>query len=365
MSYKLKILHGALDQIGEHIVLRGVIDPATYSDIKIGSYQREEGTVKELAKLLKAIRTGEQLPDVEIGIRGQNFNERDGVFYIPHDCYMVDGLQRLTACKRSRIERTEHDPRLGALLHFGSTEAWERERFKTLNLFRRKVSPNILLRNEVDSASVQALLSMSAKDKAFVLHERVCWRQKMNRGEVLTALTVMKTVGRLHTHWGPGRSSSHEQLVQSIDKTMEVVGVNNWRANVRTFFDTIDQAFGVRVISFRDLSPHVKTPFLFALSEMYAEHQNFWEGSRLTVADYEIAKLKQFPIRDPGIAALISGGNQKGLGMLYSHLVDHMNRGRRTRQLTKWNGQKADGVLSLEGQEGFADSETSEEAEAS
>lgn len=360
MAFKLKIVNAALDEVGGHIVLRGVIDAACFSDVKVGEYQREEGTTKELSKLCGAIRSGEQLPDIEIGIRGNDYNERDGAFYINHDCYVVDGLQRLSAAKRVRLETPEFDVRLGALLHFGSNEAWERERFKALNLFRRKVSPNVLLRNEVDSPTISTLLSMSEKDREFSLRERICWSQKMSRNHILTALMVVKTVGRLHNHWGPGRSTKYDYLLKSIDKTIETVGVNVWRANVRTFYDVLDQSFGIKAIAYRELSPHIRGPFMFALAEMLTEHQNFWEGYRLSVAKFEIEKLKQFPIRDPGIAALLGSSGEKTLGLLYNRLVNHMNSGRRTRQMTKWNGQRADGLLSLESEQAFADSENDE-----
>lgn len=343
MAYKLKVVNGALDELNGNIVLRGVIDPGCFSDIKVGAYQREEARNGHIMKLAKALKSGARFPDIEIGIRGHNFREREGAFYIDHDCYVVDGLQRLTAAKRLLAEDNGNRERIhiGALMHFGTTEDWERDRFKTLNMDRARVSPNIILRNEVHSQVVRTLVNMTENDKEFVLRRRICWKQRMARSDVLGALMAMKVCGVLHLHFGPGLSSRVEDLVKSMDKTFDVIGVNNWRANVRMFFWVLDQAFGVQTIVYRDLSAHIKGGFLFALARIFADHQTFWEGQRLVVARHDVEKLKAFPIRDPGILSLIANSNSKMNPMLYGRLIQHMNSCRRTRKIIKWNGQPA------------------------
>lgn len=347
MSYKLKVVNGALDELNDDIVLRGVIDPGCFCDIKVGVYQREEARASHIAKLVRALIAGARFPDIEIGIRGNDYSERDGIFYIKHDCYVVDGFQRLTAGKRFLAEDPNREVHIGALLHFGTTEEWERERFKTLNLDRARVSPNVILRNEVDSQVVKALYSMSENDKEFVLRGKISWNQRMARGELLGALLVMKVIGVLHNHIGPGMSSRIEDLVASMDKTLGIIGVNVWRANVRTFFSVLDQAFGVRSIAYRDLSAHIKGGFMYTLARIFADHQTFWEGQRLEVARHDIEKLRAFPIRDPGIVALIASSGSKANPLLYARLIQHMNSGRRTRKLVKWDGQPASEILEL------------------
>src|SRR3989344_8325881 len=96
MGYKLKVVNGALDELNGNIVLRGVIDPGCFPSIEVGSYQREEARASHIAKLVKALNSGARFPDVEIGVRGGDYRERDGAFYIEHDCFVVDGFQRLT-----------------------------------------------------------------------------------------------------------------------------------------------------------------------------------------------------------------------------------------------------------------------------
>jgi hypothetical protein len=184
----------------------------------------------------------------------------------------------------------------------------------------------------------------------------------MGRGELLTALAVLKAIGVLHNHFGPGLSTSLEQLVLSVDKTYEMVGSNTWRSNVRQFFFIIDQAFGLATIAYRDLSPQIKGGFLRTLARVLTDHQNFWDGSRLKIEVKDLMKLRQFPIRDPGVVALVNGTGAV-IEPLYFKLVEHLNSYRRTGKLIKWNGRPADGMLSIDltaaedpdGEEGFGD----------
>lgn len=353
MAYKVKVLNGAMDvrtvDGEDRLVLRGVIDPSTLSDVQVGSYQREAGSLSDLSKLITAIKAGEQLPDVEVGVRGDNgISDRKGCYYIDAECFVVDGLQRLTAARRVREELGVDFPiHLGALFHIGTDEAWERARFKVLNLYRRRVSPNIILRNEVESPSVQAMLAMNKDGKNFVLRGKISWGQKMGRGELLTALAVFKVVGVLHSHFGPGLSSSVEQLVAAVDKTQEIVGPNIWRENIRNYFFSIDQAFGLSTIAYRDLSPQLKGGFLRTLARVFADHQNFWDGMRFRIDPKDLMKLRQFPLRDPGIVA-IANGTGTVIEPLYLKLVEHLNSYRRTNKLMKWNGRPADGLVTQE-----------------
>jgi hypothetical protein len=148
-----------------------------------------------------------------------------------------------------------------------------------------------------------------------------------------------------------------------MDKTFVIVGANTWRANVRTFFWALDQAFGVQSIAYRDLSSHIKGGFLFALARVFADHQTFWEDKRLTMAKYDIEKLRSFPIRDPAITAMIASSGSKLNPLLYAQLIRHMNSGRRTRKIVKWNGLPAseipDAVLEDSGDGNEADVELS------
>ncbi len=347
----VKVIHGALDEVGDTIVLRGVIDPTTLVNLKVDSYQREERSTSDLSKMVTALKAGKQLPDIEVGVRGGNWKERDGAFYITSDCFIVDGLQRVTASRRRIAEDSSAVIRLGAMFHFNTDVKWEKDRFKVLNGGeggRVPVSPNVLLRNSADeSTSVAALMAMSQNDKEFALKGKISWNQRKGRGELMNALTVLKTLGVLHSHFGPGRSQRYYELMKSTDKTMVIVGPLTWRANVRAFFDFLDQAFGVKTIKYADLSTHIRFGFMRTLAQVFADHRSFWVDTKLTIDPRDSQKMRTFAINDPGIIGLI-GSSSSVNPILYQKIVAHLNSGRRTTRMVKWNGQAADGIVSME-----------------
>lgn len=376
MAYQVKVQNGALDEHNGNIILRGVIDPSSFGAIQVDWYQREQRAVSKLKGMIAALKAGKQLPDIEIGVRGGDYTERSGNFFITPHCYVVDGLQRLTACIRVITENPQAVVRLGAMFHFNTNAKWERDRFEATNGGdggRIAVSPNVLLRNSADSSqTVATLIKMCANDKEFVLRGKVSWGQNKGRTELLTALTVLKTIGHLHSHFGPGKSNRYSELMRACDKTIVVVGVTTWRANVREFFGLVDQAFGISQIRYVDLAPQIKFGFLRTLAQVLADHSTFWVDSKLAIDRRDYEKLRGFKIADPGIVALIGSGG--GVNpMLYRELVNHMNSGRRTNRLVKWNGEAADGIMPLEssretdGDEGrpeFADTASQELAAA-
>lgn len=345
---EVRIINAAIAEFNRHVVLRGVLHPDSFNAIKVDGYQREEGSVSDLASLVEAFKRCNQIPDIEIGVRGNNYSNREGVHAIPHDCYVIDGLQRLTAAKRAVAQNPGLQVSLGAKLHFGTDYKWEKERFKILNQARRRVSPNVLLRNDADeSESVGALLDMCSNDGKFVLKGLVSWGQKMNRQERLTALSLLKLVGVLHSHFGPGLAVSSTLLMSSTTKTMTVVGPSTWRENIRTYFSVVDQAFGIRQIAFRDMAPWLKHGFLRVLAMVFAEHATFWDGTRLVIPRGFVDKLGKFPVAGPDVLATLNTSITNPL--LYRNLVAWLNSGKRTSHMVKWNGMKADGILSIGG----------------
>ena len=181
------------------------------------------------------------------------------------------------------------------------------------------------------------------------------WGQKMARVERLSALTTVKTVGALHCHFGPGLGVNINQLMSATARTMQTVGPNKWRENVRTFFSVVDQAFGLRSIAFRDQAPWLKTSFLLSLAMLMAEHKTFWDGTRLIVPKGFIEKLKKFPVSNREVVGLLSSSSAVS-PIFYRELVGFIDSGKRSGHMIKWNGVKADGILSMQAEETFEES---------
>ena len=330
---QIKILYGALEPSVEgHSVLRGVLDPAALWGIAIPAYQREtvrEGTIDDLSAAYKG-KTGRP-PDVELAVRGTRYDLREdsGTFTITGDVFVVDGLQRLSGA-RVAANRDEA-PRVGATIYFGTTEAWERERFDVLNMCRTRLSPNLLLRNRASQCPWLGSLYALCLDPSFALYEMVSWAQYMRRDQVMTALTFVKTVMRLHARFGSGRSAKVEELWRALPLVMADVGQEAMIANIRAFFDLLDNEWGVREVLYKNRAIHLKTGFLSALADVFAEYPAFWSGTTLRI-DRDVAKkIGKFPLNEPSVRAMACSGSN--LIFLTRNIVDHINSGKRTRRL--------------------------------
>ncbi len=336
-SGSIKVVHYALDEIsvdgGTDIILRGVIDQESLSGIKVDHYQREILSGVRFNSLVEAFQKGDRVQDITLGMRGARVMERGGAIYLQDDVFVIDGLQRIQTAMRAMHEKPDTVVRLGAVIYFNTEYEWEQKQFEILNLHRTKVSPNVLLRNMRTRYSVIAtIFSMSGEDKGFVLYGRVCWTQRMRRSDVISALTMIKTLGTLHAHIGSGRSNKIDELMPGLQQIMERVGRNTFRDNIRTFFDLVDVCWGIRQATYNG-SPQLRGTFLRCLAMVFSKHaQYFFKDNRLVIDSDTRRKLAQFPVSDQNVANL-AGSSGKGSEILYILIINHINKGRRTRRL--------------------------------
>lgn len=335
MSESIKVYNAALDEEDGEIILRGVLDPDVLHLLNVDEYQREVAPLATINKLVEGFKRG-SIPDIELGMRGQHCLERGGCFYLQDPVYIVDGLQRVSAAIHLLKMGGERKPRLGASVHFGTTEKWERERFNILNAERIRLSSNVLLRNLRHDYAVVKLLYQLTSDRAFILHDRICWSQRMRRQDLVTAMTFFKTVGALHAHIGPGRSSRYDELARGLETIMGRTGRNIFRDNARTFFDIVDQCWGIRRIAFKEGAAYMRANFLDCLASAFSRHTDFWRENRLFVEAPLVRKIALFPVSDPQISNLASASG-KARDLLYLLMVDHINSGKRTRRLKSRN----------------------------
>lgn len=330
----VKVINAALDETPQgEIVLRGVIDPDSLGFLQVDDYQREILSKEKIRKLKKALMRS-RVPDIDLGMRGQRCREVSGSFYLQDPVYIVDGLQRVSAAQEMLLDEScEVIPHLGAVIHFGTNEEWERERFEDLNVGQTGLSGNVTLRNKrVTVPAMDALYKLSGSE-AFVLTDKICWQQQMRRGnDLLTATTLVKVVGRLHGHAGPGSGSNVIELANGLQKIMDNVGRATFIQNIRLFFDVVDQAWGIRRVAYRQGAPFLKATFLITLAKVLSDHVNFWDGDKLVVDKSVVNKLAQFPVDDPELMRLASSSGMAA-DTLYWHFVKHINSGRRTRRL--------------------------------
>jgi len=329
----VRIVKAALDEGSTGIILRGVIDPKSLRLLQIGPYQREIMPLNTISELAEAIEKG-SVPDIELGVRGSNYMERKrGVFELAEDVFIIDGLQRVTAAKE--LLKRGGKPSLGATIHFGTDEELERQRFRILNASRTKVSSNILLRNcRTESPAIDTFCNLSMHERDFVMCGKVSWSQRMARDHFITALTFLKVIGALHSHIGPGLSSNWHDISRGIQTIHDKVGRNTMRENTKTFFDFVDESWGIKSVTFKEGAAHLRQTFLICLALLFSRHETFWKGNRLFIDKDLKRKIASFPINDPQIRNLASSGGHAGK-ILLQYMLEHVNSGKRTRRLVE------------------------------
>ncbi len=328
----VKVINAALDETPQgEIILRGVVSSDSLKLLKVDDYQREVLSNKKVMELKEALRVG-SVPAITLGMRGETFMERDGNWYLSDDIYIIDGLQRVTGGLELLAEDSDVVPHLGAEIHFGTNQESERALFSKLNISQSKLSSNVTLRNAQYDLPVMKTLFNLTTEKAFVMGKRVCWNQSMKRDDLISAVTFVKIVAMLHSHAGPGRSNSAMDLAQGLEKIVDNVGRNVFADNVRTFFDIVDQCWGVQRVAYREGASYMRVNFLVQLARVLSDHPIFWEKDRLCVNRVEMKKLSSFPVSDPEVVRLASSGGMAA-ETLYVHFVRHINSGKRTRRL--------------------------------
>jgi hypothetical protein len=344
----IKLVHAALDDEKGEIICRGVIDPESLSLLKVADYQREVLSRESIRTLALGFKEGSSFPDLDLGMRGGDYLEREGAIFLQDPVYIVDGRQRTTAAIEAMKEGTT--PRLGAVIHFNTTEKWERERFKLLNTSRTRLSADVLIRNLRAENQAAELLFNLANDSSFVLYRRVCYTQRMKRDELVRAVSFVRTAGLLHRnlgHAGGLTTFSWESVLNGLEKLIKNTTRSLVRNNIRTFWDLINDNWGLRNVAYKEGAVYLHTNFLFMFAELLSDYTDFWEDDTLHVDRHIRSKMKLFPLTDPHIRA-ITGAGGASRGLLKRYLVDHINSGKRSRRLTPIRKSVQDELVDLE-----------------
>lgn len=329
----VRILNAALDEYEGQLVLRGVLDPGTLGNLLTDDYQREVSPVSSLARIMRGYEQGSAVPDIELGMRGHRKTCREGIYTLQDPVYIIDGQQRVEAAKM--YGQNGNIPHLGATIHFGTSKEWERRQFKILNADRVRVSSNVILRNfREDYPAVKMLFDIAESDKEFAMKGRVCWEQRQKRDHLISAMMLAKLASLLHAHETGIESPSGraEDLCLRLQKVLEVVGKNIYRSNVKMFFEILDGCWGLKRVVYTEKATFIKATFLLTLSRLLSNHEVFWRDHRLFVDVDLRRKLASFPIGDPTVIQLACTGSKVDV-LLYKLIVDHLNKGKRTRQL--------------------------------
>jgi len=338
MPAHVRIINGALDDDPMSpggIILVGRIDPSTFRFLKVDdNYQR---SLSDRSDIYEAIKSGTVPPTIDIGVRGQDFVSDGADYIIKSPAFIIDGWQRLGTAQRILEMIPDLPVRIFAMVHFGTTEAWERERFDNLNKNVRKVSSDHHLRNMKDrNPAVLTLFGLCHNSREFPLFKKVCWSQNMQRGELLKAMVLAKTCRVLHAHIGKMGTLSADGVAETLMHSASVLSLAAFRANIQTFFSIVNDCWPLSMIEYRHAAPQLKSTFLSELARMFSDHPMFWDerGHVLALCADDRRKLAKFPINDPRVVNLAGSGGKAKI-MLYQLLVNHMDSGRRTNRMVK------------------------------
>lgn len=315
------------------IIAQGMLDSSTLRFLKVDDYQRP---LEQREDIWSALKGQTPVPAIEIGIRGTDYESEGADMVIRSPAYIIDGWQRVGNAMRLMDMIPDHPVSLLATIHFGTTYAWEENRFTDLNKNTRKVSPNQHLRNMRDkNDAVMTLHSLSTAAPGFPLYKKVCWSQNMARAELVSALVLSKSAMILHGHKISMQAGRTDNIASAIANAYNTVGAATFKHNMMTFYSVIDECWPIHLVQYRHTATQIKSSFLYEVARMFSRHPAFWEGlsqNTLFVPADDRRKLAKFPITDKQVVGL-AGSPGAGRKILYQLLVDHMNSGRRTQKL--------------------------------
>jgi hypothetical protein len=335
------------------VVALGFLKPSSLGSIRVDDYQREILIPRRSTNIYEAVKRGAYLPPITIGIRSANFESDGSTMLLPAETYVIDGLQRKSAIEKCYAEDSLlfSNYQIGADVRFSTTFDLEKQLFHILNLRRTSLSPNIILRNMRDKfTGIATLYGLSFSDTDFALYNRVQWCQRSGLGDLLTAMTLLRTGIELYNHVtvsagahadsppdetgrrGGAHRHSPDGGAVHLQNKIKIIGLNNFRMSMIHFMDVVDQCWGVRNIETSASRPQTKGAFLHALAMVLSEHKDFWKGYKLNVPNTHRERLKQLPLAKLTLKERVSGGYVECM-LLSQIIIRHLNRGRSQHKL--------------------------------
>jgi hypothetical protein len=287
----IRIIYGVLENDHpEDLIIQGRIHHEDIGKLLLDNYQREALPESSVASLEDALQNATRTPNIILGVRGEDVKKTGPhEFTIKNPTYIIDGQQRRAAA--DRWLKNGGDPthvRLGATIHIDTNFSWEKRHFVALNTKQIKVSPNVLLRGEVDaSVAMKAFYKLTTATPGFALNKKVSWKQHYRKDELIKAVALAKVMASLHNHKiGAFRTYVHE-LVPALDKQFAIVGADTEIENMTVFINLIDKVWGIKEVKYRHLATHLKNSFMITLARIFSDHKNFWtdDGRKLVITE--------------------------------------------------------------------------------
>lgn len=325
----VRITNPSLEDTPEYeTILRGGLDIASLPLLKIDKYyQRELLSPAINRRIQQAIVMGADLPDITLGMRGDRFTvDTTGAIILLDKVYVVDGQQRVGMIQRHLQSFPADSVRIGAKVHFNTTVEREEVKFTALNLFRTNMSTNVALANERHRHDlVAALYGLVMSQQNFVMCHRVCWQQQKTGPQLISASAYLVAAMRLHAHLAPTRGGNGaSRLAAAADNLQRATSIQVVRENIATFWNLIDDSWGIADLESKRSAPHMQAGFLRTIAAVFSEHVDFWDGHHFMVPADIRKRLRALKLQDPSLAYLC-GSSGAGLNQLRYVIIEQLN----------------------------------------
>jgi hypothetical protein len=346
----IKLNNMLMSDTPERKILRGDLDRSTLLALKIEWYQRGNISSAKLRKLQKTATGGAEFPDITLGVRGHNVHI-DGTqsAMIWDDCYVVDGLQRWTAVCLALEQDANCLAHLGAKAFLDTNVEFERELFRKMNTGHTSMAASVILRNEKEVSRVAAtLVGLADNDKKFMLYKRVAWEQEVRKetdGDLLRGIILLRVLATLHHHRMRSAPLYGQvlALLAMCDRNIDVIGLQQGRENLITFFEAVDEAWGIRDVALRYGTIHLSDVWLRIFARLLSDHREFWrDDTELFIPKPLMRDIKRIRPNDPELVALVRGGKIQH-ELLYQTFLNTINHGKSANRLVnRWDLEKAE-----------------------
>jgi hypothetical protein len=322
-------------------ILIGFLDLLSSIDnLNVSWYQRAAGfSQQKIRQLANDLRAGDQMPPIVLGMRGDQFDVLDdGTIKLRDPVYIIDGLQRWFAALSVREQKP--GLRLAVMVYLNTAEEIEIALFRKLNTKRTGVSPSIHIRNEKNRSRVAATLcGLSTNQPDFALFERIAWDQRFDPDrDLLSGATLFLVLTQLHVHiLRVEQAFRITELLTLVDTRIDHLGLQKGRENLIHFFDVVDELWGIRAVSHRHGTPHLKQGWLLTLAKLFSDFTEFWDKTDKTLFVSAALKrdLERLDPKDDEFVRLATG-TKTARELLYQLFVQRLNKGRTNKLIDRY-----------------------------
>jgi hypothetical protein len=127
----------------------------------------------------------------------------------------------------------------------------------------------------------------------------------------------------------------------TCDRHIDAIGLQQARDNMITFFDAIDEIWGIRETLVKYGAIYLSDQWLMIIARLFSDHREFWRDRALFIGKDWIRDMKRINPGDLELIGLARGTTKQHL-TLYLHFLDTINSGKSNRLVDRYTLEKAE-----------------------